>query len=339
MNLEQYWRFFANQPLRSPRLKAYNNGWFSFRDGRVNILFNDKAERIFCGSIRLFTPLPDGCFAISRKECGTSKWIIYRQNGDRVADYDTETMHPLANGFAVREMEDGTSILFNLFNENERFDLGYNVIDVIGMGELFIYGQTVRRDTLYHICRIKDGKLVKRTLNNVARPFFFASGSYALWEHPKNWGSSEGMFRVFNRFGQQIFASGLDNTLFKADISDNHFLVYNGMRYKGVYSAETGKLVFNTSNVDIYFDNGSYYVSRQGLTFGNGSGKISPDIYSLKKLGKSGAIFLYEEKAFVIDTDLSIPELRTKVQDELNHISDTDANYARYLSKLLTLLH
>lgn len=345
MDLETYRRILANAKATRMDWRVFDNGYLLLSKGNSATLYNDKAEVFVCGNIKNVVPLPDGFTAVLKTEKKVLKWTIYRPNGEVFAQFGKEVTF-LPNGLAYYETKRLETILFFPLTEAEDINLGCGIVDVCGAGNVVLYGQLVRRSTFYHLCRIENGKIIdKRSFNNICRPFFFENGNFAAFDSSNNWFNGSGMFRVYNRFGQQIFAANVDYALFKAKVGRNHFFVNNGKRYKGVYSAETGKLVLAENDVNTFLDNGAY-VSGKGLILSDGNGKIDAPIYRVKQLGKSGVIFMYKGYIFVIDTDRHLSELYNDVQYALERSlkkcpSDADysADYPDYLLELSTILH
>ncbi len=337
MDLEKYWRVLATEPEAFVFLSHwdfYDNGWFSLYDGDYAMLYDECGNLFQSASFKSILTLTDGSVALCKEHRDGCQWSVYTKQKEKTASLDSDDIRIFSNGLALKETAQDETFIFHYKNAEQKVSLGFKVWNVVnGPDNLFAYEQGLKHNlSLWYICKFEDGKVIRLFEPfHAEKLFFFDNGSYAV--HYK------GIVRVYNRFNQQIFACNEKKTTF-VKVGDTYFLAYNGMRYKGVYSAENGKLVLAVSTVDYLFANGTVYdqKNRLSLSLGNGERFHFFDIYDFQPFGKSGAFFMYQDYPFVIDTDLPLQELRQKAVSELQRASEHDLAYARYLTQLILLL-
>lgn len=338
MNLEKYWRVLSNPETVGCEWYAYDNGWLSYFDGDFTHVFTPEGKEFLNERIKEIVSFENGYGAVLWREEDIYQWKVYANDGHFLARCPHVSRF-LPNGLAVLQTPQGGTSLFNPLTNNGAVFLDEGQIDeIIGYGNHVIYGQKDKKDTVYTLCEIKDDKIVKKqSLEKVRCPHFFANGNYSFYTGYENEDFPFGKFQIFNRAEQLIFSANLRAVSF----SKNHFLVYDSADYDGVYSAETGKRVYTGTDAITYFESGAYDLILGGFMLAKGEWEITENIRNVTTLGSSGALFRHQIYTFVIDTDLSVAELRERAIKELNSIASNtgDILYARYLVYFLTLLY
>lgn len=348
MNLEQYWRVLSNPETIGCDWSAYDNGWLSYFDGDFTHVFTPEGKEFLSERIEEIVPFESGCGAVLWLEDEAYQWKIYTNDGSFISQCRHKA-HFLPNGFAVLQTPQGGTPLFNPVTNNPSVFLDEGKVDeVCGAGNHIIYGKKDEDGGLvYTLCEIKDDKIVKKqSLGKVHYPHFFANGSYALYRNDEENYPSKRIFEVYNRLEQKVFSSNPeDDTILRLDVGRNYFEVANTKKRHGIYSAETGECVLALAEynlVDTYFDGGAYKIFRDGLTLAKDKWKIEDrTLQNVESFGTSGAILECQTYFFIIDTALSVTELRERALKELNNATGNkeDISYVRYLLHLLTLLY
>lgn len=330
MNLEKYWRVLANPAEIGNEWRFYRNGWFS-SNFQGNLTLYDQDGKLFTDcDFEQIVALEDGCIAIC-EDCG-NRWKVYNQQHEKVAIWNIPDTYILPNGLVYQETPEDETFIFPYGKEEQKVSLGYDIIDIVGRPEnLFAYKQRSKHNIfIWRICKFENGKIeLLRMPFNAENIFFFDNDSYAVF-------SKDNMMRVYNCSGHKIFACNVQKTRF-VKVGSSYFWAYNGMRYRGIYSAEDGKLVRTCHDISHYFDNGAV-ATDNSLSFDDNSNQIITKIYNLQPFGKFGAFFMYRTQAYVIDTELTFDELRQRALSELQWAAKHDLNYARYLAQLMQLL-
>ncbi len=345
MNLEQYWRVLSNPKIRGYSWLAYDNGWLSCFDGDFTHVFTPEGKEFLTERIKEIMPFENGLGAVKWRDNDIDKWKIYTNDGDFIS----ELLHDvrfLPNGLAVLQAEQGgCTHLINPITDSKAFELDNNIVEIIGVHNHIIYGQKDEKGIGYTSCKIKDDQIIdKQSLGMISYPFFFANGCYAFYRNYEDTYPPKGIFEVYNPLHQKVFSINIEDAVINKDIGRNHFRLSRTKKRNGVYSAETGERVLALSKdvlLDTYFESGAYEIFREGLTLTKDNWKIAEHLHHLKSFGISGAIFEYQTYTFIIDTALSVTELRKRVLKELNNVAGNkkDISYVRYLLRLLTLLY
>lgn len=327
MTLEKYWEILAGRSACSSKITFFDNGFLAVKTLQESILYDkngwvfDIGEKTLCCDNGTIATLPFE---------KTKDWFITNLKKEPVEQL-SRICKVYQNGYYSYTLV-GETFYSNYIRQ--RFSLGYGVINIItGPNGAFAYQQKVRRYTYWYMCQIKRGKLLKSDalvgVNNIS---FFANGSYVVYYN-------NGNIHVFNNRGEKIFACNSKQTSF-CKVGRNAFCATNGKKYKGIYSAEDGKLVLENDAIYSYWDNGAFYLFEENLLYLPKSKCYLrlKDIHDYNSIGKSLFYFHHENRLFVIDTNLSVEELRKKVINALHKHSDNDT-YSAYLANLLTLLY
>lgn len=329
MNLENYWRVLASPAKAGDEWRFYHNGWFSSIYQGDLTLYDPNGKLFTDCDYEQVVALDDGGIAVC--EDRGNIWKAYNQHHEKVAVWNIPDTYILANGLVYQETPEDETFIFPYGKEEQKASLGYGAFHIVGgPGNLFAYKQRSKHNIfVWRICKFENGKIeVLRMPFGADNILFFENGSYAVF--------SKDMVRINTLSNRQIFACNIKRARV-AKIGSTYFWAYNGMRYKGVYSTEDGKLVRLGPDVRHYFDNGAV-ATNNSLSFDAGSDQVITKIYNLQPFGKSGAFFMYRAQAYVIDTDLSFGELRLKALSELQWALDHNLDYVNYLAQLIQLL-
>ncbi len=331
MDLRNYWRVLARPGSENGNWEFYPNGWFSQNQDHKTTVYKENGCQFISGKISRIEVLPDGVVAIREDLNGEDEWTVYSKECVPILTLGSN-VEVLNHGLLTYKTPQGETRAVTVGRPKESVSLGYQVTAVRDAPNgVFAFAQQIRGHTYWRLCRIINGILVKNDLlSGVRDVFFFDNGSYAAF------GKGD-VVRVYNSNGQKIFACNRQNTTF-VKVGGNYFVAYNGMRYKGVYSAEDGKLVSTNDNIEYYFANGAYYVPDDGLSFDGGKGYLTK-IYAADMFADSLAAFMYKDRRYVIDTAMTIEELRRLVLDELRILPEYETRYGAYLADLLTRLY
>lgn len=300
MNLENYWKILAKYSEEYKGFVFFNNGFIGVKNYFDFVLY-DENGKVFV-------------------------------SGDNATNFCTP-FQLYENGYLSYTLLDEEAIYDSLFEQSHPVSLGRNILTIVsGPNGLLAFQQRVRNYKFWYLCELKDGELVKsESLSGVQNISFFANGSYVVYYNNKN-------IRVFNRRRHQIFSCNWEHTSF-SKVGRNHFLAASGKKYKGIYSAYDGKLVLENRRIDLFWENGVYYVQEIGVYSPKQKDFFKlQEIYDEYVVGESLFCFNHRGGTFVIDTNLTLAELRKKAADEL-HKSSADEAYSAYLVRLLNLLY
>lgn len=331
MTLENYWKILAMQKACSAEFMFFDSGFLAVKAlHHPSVLYDNHGKVFKKGDFEKILYCDNGVIA-ALPFSKTEQWIIVNRKNELV-DRVPRCRELYRNGYHSYTINGETFYCLNYMWQ--RISLGYGVGKiVVGPNGAFAYQQKVRRYTYWYMCQIKQEKLIKsEALSGVSNIVFFANGSYVVYYQNKN-------IHVFNCRGEKIFACNSRQTSFRL-VGRNTFCATNGKRYKGVYSAKDGKLVLENDAIYSYWENGAFYIPEECLLYLPKQQQYLrlPNIYAHFAVGESLLCFHFEDYLFVIDTNMSVKELRQKAINSL-HKSSKDETYCAYLTKLLGLLH
>lgn len=330
MNLENYWKILAKYSKNDCEFVVLSKEVIGIKDRSKFVLYNENGEVSVSQDIKEILYFFDDYY-MARLPRGENGWSVTDLNNKHVIKL-AEDVRLYKNGYQS-SVSLGETFYGMMFSKSHPVSLGFNILKIVtGPDGFFAYQQKVRCYTYWHLCQMQAQKIVKSApLSGVQDISFFANGSYILYYKDKN-------IRVFNCRGSQIFSCNWEHTYFRK-VGRNHFLAASCKKYKGIYSAYDGKLVLEDRHIDIFWENGAYYIPETGLYLPKQKSFLRlQGIYDGDAVGESLFHFKHRDVTFVIDTNLTLAELRQKAADEL-HKSSADEVYSAYLVHLLNLLY
>lgn len=330
MNLENYWKILAKYSKNDCEFVVLSKGAIGIKDRSKFVLYNENGEVSVSQDIKEILYFFDDYY-MARLPRGENGWSVTDLNNKHVIKL-SEDVRLYKNGYQS-SVSLGETFYGMMFSKSHPVSLGFNILKIVtGPDGFFAYQQKVRRYTYWHLCQMQAQKIVKsKPLAGAQDISFFANGSYIVYYKDQN-------IRVFNCRGLQIFSCNWKHTSF-SKVGRNHFLAASGKKYKGIYSAYDGKLVLENRRIDLFWENGVYYVQEIGVYSPKQKDFFKlQEIYDEYVVGESLFCFNHRGGTFVIDTNLTLAELRKKAADEL-HKSSADEAYSAYLVRLLNLLY